>query len=110
MTNESAGFVAGVLLATDDRERYGRGSAGHGCGGVPVARSSLTTQSCFATRKEGYCYNDTGAGLSIKCVCMSFSSIISVVFTFTRANVSILTFLFVFYFNHCRMGRLLRFS
>lgn len=64
-----------------------------------VSRSIyLARQSCFAIRKEGYCYNDTGTGLSIKCVCMSFSSIISVVFTFTRANVSILTFSFVFFF------------
>lgn len=69
---------------------------------LPVSRVSPTE------RKEGYCYNDTGNGLSIKCVCMSFSSILSVVFTFTRANVSILTFLFSPF--NCRMDRRLRFS
>lgn len=86
-----------------------RVGAGHGCG-APVARAHYTVAVVFRLSKEGYCYNDTGTGLSIKCVCMSFSSIISVVFTFTRANVSILTFSFVFSFNHCRMGRRLRFS
>lgn len=79
-----------------------RGGAGRGCDGccaAGIARLALfvLVQSCFAARKEGYRYNETGAILSIKCVCMSFSSIISVVFTFTRANVSILTF-FVFNF------------
>lgn len=85
-----------------------RGGERYGCGATVVERALHTV--VFRHSKEGYCNNETGTGLSIKCVCMSFSSIISVVFTFTRANVSILTFLFVFSFNHCRMGRRLRFS
>lgn len=94
-----------------------RRGEGNGCGVTPVtlARStvythSIESQSYFAIRKEGCYYNETATGLSIKCVCMSFSSILSVVFTFTCANVSILTFLFVISFNYCRMGRRLRLS
>ncbi|KPJ06341.1 hypothetical protein RR48_14080 [Papilio machaon] len=53
----------------DGRERVTRGGDGHGCG---VARRGggyaalHTAQSCFASRNEGYSYNDTVAGLSIK--------------------------------------------
>lgn len=102
--------MAGVPLAMADGERFAAGWCGEWVRRAGIIASRAHCTVVFRHSKEGYCYNETGAGLSIKCVCMSFSSIISAVFTFTRANVSILTFLFVFSFNYCRMGRRLRFS
>lgn len=91
--------------------RGGAARGRRGEGAAVVERTvRILLQSYFAIRIEGRYNDETETGLSIKCVCMSFSSIISVVFTFTCANVSILTFLFVFSFNYCRMGRRLRLS